>query len=139
MLYNGASLGGYNLRLRLLPDVQLCQSRCVMQDDEIDFADQQKAGSIQHKQQYEHDFAEKQRLQKMQQDHSQFQQQIVSRRQGEFEELQVSCPCCCCQSSTQAYDTVEDHHNLVHASTPFACNCFSRTYCHTVKNFQDCT
>lgn len=63
----------------------------TVQDDEIDFADQQKAGSIQHKQQYEHDFAEKQRLQKMQQDHSQFQEQIVSRRQGEFEELQVSC------------------------------------------------
>ena len=60
-----------------------------MQDDEIDFAEQQKTGGIQHKQQYEHDFAEKQRLQKMQQDHGQFQQQIMSRRQGEFEELQV--------------------------------------------------
>lgn len=75
----------------------------VVQDDEIDFAEQQKANSIQHKQQYEHDFAEKQRLQKMQQDHGQFQEQIVGRRQGEFEELQVllivisvhsSGPCC---------------------------------------------
>ena len=60
------------------------------QDDELDFAEQQKAGAIQHKQQYEHDFAEKQRMQKMQGDHSHFQQQIMSRRQDEFKELQVS-------------------------------------------------
>lgn len=61
-----------------------------MQDDELDFAEQQKAGAIQHKQQYEHDFAEKQRMQKLQGDHSHFQQQIMSRRQDEFKELQVS-------------------------------------------------
>ena len=69
-------------------------NKLVVQDDEIDFAEQQKTNSIQHKQQYEHDFAEKQRLQKMQQDHGQFQQQIMSRRQGEFEELQVTLVCC---------------------------------------------
>ena len=61
-----------------------------MQDDELDFAEQQKQAAIQHKQQWEHDSGEKQRLLKMQDDHHQFQQQIVSRRQGEFEELQVS-------------------------------------------------
>ena len=61
-----------------------------MQDDELDFAEQQKQAAIQHKQQWEHDSGEKQRLGKMQDDHQQFQQQIMSRRQGEFEELQVS-------------------------------------------------
>lgn len=60
-----------------------------MQDDELDFAQQQRQSVIQHKEQWEHDAAEKQRLTKMQEDHQQFQQQIVSRRQGEFEELQV--------------------------------------------------
>lgn len=62
---------------------------CILQDDELDFAEQQKQAAIQHKQQWEHDSAEKQRLVKMQDDHHQFQDQIVSRRQGEFEELQV--------------------------------------------------
>lgn len=61
-----------------------------MQDDELDFAEQHKQAAIQHKQQWEHDSAEKQRLVKMQDDHHQFQEQIVSRRQGEFEELQVA-------------------------------------------------
>lgn len=61
-----------------------------MQDDELDFAEQQKQAAIQHKQQWEHDSAEKQRLLKMQDNHHQFQEQIVSRRQGEFEELQVA-------------------------------------------------
>ncbi|KAL3155895.1 hypothetical protein ABBQ32_012895 [Trebouxia sp. C0010 RCD-2024] len=59
-----------------------------VKDDELDFAEQQKQAAIQHRQQWEHDSAEKQRLLKMQEDHHQFQQQIVSRRQGEFEELQ---------------------------------------------------
>lgn len=68
------------------PDVRI---QLVLQDDELDFAEQQKQAAIQHRQQWEHDSAEKQRLLKMQEDHHQFQQQIVSRRQGEFEELQV--------------------------------------------------
>ena len=71
---------------------QLCSFDRVTgcaQDDELDFAEQQKQAAIQHKQQWEHDSAEKQRLLKMQDNHHQFQQQIVSRRQGEFEELQV--------------------------------------------------
>ena len=65
------------------------RTQVVLQDDELDFAEQQKQAAIQHRQQWEHDSAEKQRLLKMQDDHHQFQQQIVSRRQGEFEELQV--------------------------------------------------
>ena len=99
---------------------------CV-QDDELDFAHQQRQSVIQHKQQWEHDAAEKQRLVKMQEDHQQFQHQIMSRRQGEFEELQVQHYLC---------SSLDSEHHLVsvkHVQCAGRCNRSAIGHCHLLS------